>query len=319
MALITVSFLTSCSNSTQVIGNNSTDSFSDIPGFTQADSIIFSTPASENGLRGSLMYVEGELVRKDDISGMPSVLVNTKEGDLWLSPVSTNEDWENLKPTKDVRVFFVYDGLSGVTKTPWGYYLDFLKRGEADTSKIQNIIAEGKTIGAAASVNSPEKSDGIDPYGVISNGLLNLTQNELKAYDNKLKETILEGGVISYTSEVTLLGQTAELQITCENQKVSRAMYFVFFFEDELDSLIEWYTDFQTVASENFGESSQSFSLTDLSTGKIKDINGFSDADIFYAINHPKEVRASFRQSWDMLSSSLQIQDGSAVFTILIN
>lgn len=81
----------------------------------------FNSYASENGLDGTSIYVEGKVIRQTQIqdSGIPvlSVIIEQQDGKQWCVAVTSTSEIEEIEE-KEVRVFGTYQGFSDVENLP---------------------------------------------------------------------------------------------------------------------------------------------------------------------------------------------------------
>lgn len=81
----------------------------------------FNSYASENGLDGTLIYVEGKVLRQNQIqnTGIPvlSVIIEQQDGKQWCVAVTSSSEIEEIQE-KEVRVFGTYQGFSDVENLP---------------------------------------------------------------------------------------------------------------------------------------------------------------------------------------------------------
>lgn len=89
--------------------------------FQPVDEIIFSTPASENGLGDTPFWVEGEVVSRSDLGGYDTIQLSTEYGDLYISAAFI--DFPEISEGDEATVFFVYSGFSDALGAPCGVYV----------------------------------------------------------------------------------------------------------------------------------------------------------------------------------------------------
>lgn len=89
--------------------------------FQPVDEIIFSTPASENGLGDTPFWVEGEVVSRSDLGGYDTIQLSTEYGDLYISAAFI--DFPEISDVGEATVFFVYSGFSDALGAPCGVYV----------------------------------------------------------------------------------------------------------------------------------------------------------------------------------------------------
>lgn len=89
--------------------------------FEPVDEIIFSTPASENGLGDTPFWVEGEVVSRSDLGGYDTIQLSTEYGDLYISAAFI--DFQEISEGDEATVFFVYSGFSDALGAPCGVYV----------------------------------------------------------------------------------------------------------------------------------------------------------------------------------------------------
>ncbi len=92
-----------------------------IDGFEKAEYEKFNSYAEENGLGGTLIYIEGRVVNQTKIgdSEPPSIfaVVEQKDGSRWSVGIASDSEIEGIKD-KNIRVFGVYQGFSDVMNLP---------------------------------------------------------------------------------------------------------------------------------------------------------------------------------------------------------
>lgn len=89
--------------------------------FSPVDEIIFSTPASENGLGDSAFWVDGEIVSRSDVEGYDTIQLSTEYGVLYISAAFI--DFPEIGEGDHATVFFVYTGYSNALDGPCGVYV----------------------------------------------------------------------------------------------------------------------------------------------------------------------------------------------------
>lgn len=89
--------------------------------FEPVDEIIFSTPASENGLGDTPFWVEGEFESRSDLGGYDTIQLSTEYGDLYISAAFI--DFPEISEGDEATVFFVYSGFSDALGAPCGVYV----------------------------------------------------------------------------------------------------------------------------------------------------------------------------------------------------
>lgn len=89
--------------------------------FEPVDEIIFSTPASENGLGDTPFWVEGEVVSRSNLGGYDTIQLSTEYGDLYISAAFI--DFPEISERDEATVFFVYSGFSDALGAPCGVYV----------------------------------------------------------------------------------------------------------------------------------------------------------------------------------------------------
>lgn len=94
-----------------------------IDGFQEPDYEKFNSYASENGLDGTLIYIEGKLLSQTQLGrsldGTPTLalVVEQEDGNKWCAGVTSECEIEEIK-NKNVRVFGTYQGFSDRMKLP---------------------------------------------------------------------------------------------------------------------------------------------------------------------------------------------------------
>lgn len=89
--------------------------------FQPVDEIIFSTPASENGLGDTPFWVEGEVVSRSNLGGYDTIQLSTEYGDLYISAAFI--DFPEISEGDEATVYFVYSGFSDALGAPCGVYV----------------------------------------------------------------------------------------------------------------------------------------------------------------------------------------------------
>lgn len=92
-----------------------------IDGFEKAEYEKFNSYAEENGLDGTLIYIEGKVLNQTKIGDSEPPLifavVEQKDGSRWSVGIASDSEIEEIKE-KNVRVFGVYQGFSDVMNLP---------------------------------------------------------------------------------------------------------------------------------------------------------------------------------------------------------
>lgn len=94
-----------------------------IDGFREPDYEKFNSYASENGLDGTLIYIEGKLLSQTQLGrsldGTPTLalVVEQEDGNKWCAGVTSECEIEEIK-NKNVRIFGTYQGFSDRMKLP---------------------------------------------------------------------------------------------------------------------------------------------------------------------------------------------------------
>ena len=103
--------------------------FLDIPPrseFIEAPAIIYTTPASENGLGDTFMFTEGRVEDFGFAEGFPFFNISNEHGVLAILPTELIRPsyyfQEMLEGVSYVRVYFLYLGMSDVLNTAAGMY-----------------------------------------------------------------------------------------------------------------------------------------------------------------------------------------------------
>lgn len=89
--------------------------------FEPTQEIIFSTPASENGLADVPFYAEGEVVSRSEIGGYDTIQLSTETGDLYIS--ATIIPFEEVSEGDQATFFFLYSGWSDTLGGACGVYV----------------------------------------------------------------------------------------------------------------------------------------------------------------------------------------------------
>lgn len=94
-----------------------------IDGFQEPDYEKFNSYASENGLDGTLIYIEGKILSQTQLGrsldGMPTLalVIEQEDGNKWCAGVTSESEIEEIKD-KNVRIFGTYQGFSDKMKLP---------------------------------------------------------------------------------------------------------------------------------------------------------------------------------------------------------
>lgn len=99
------------------------DELDSIEGFENAglDYEKFNSPASENGLDGTLIYIDGKVLNQTKISDSEdpilSIVIEQEDGNRWSVSIASDSEIEEIQG-KNVRAFGMYMGFSDVVNLP---------------------------------------------------------------------------------------------------------------------------------------------------------------------------------------------------------
>lgn len=94
-----------------------------IDGFQEPDYEKFNSYASENGLDGTLIYIEGKILSQTQLGrsldGMPTLalVIEQEDGNKWCAGVTSEYEIEEIND-KNVRIFGTYQGFSDKMELP---------------------------------------------------------------------------------------------------------------------------------------------------------------------------------------------------------
>ena len=93
-----------------------------IDGFEKAEYEKFNSYASENGLEGTLIYIEGKVLNQTKIGDnseipMLGLVVEQNDGNRWCASIISDSEVEGITD-KNVRIFGTYQGFSDVMNLP---------------------------------------------------------------------------------------------------------------------------------------------------------------------------------------------------------
>lgn len=98
-------------------GNSSEESIVYLDGFEKAEYDKFNSYASENGLDGTLIYVEGRVVEKENVGDDLALVLQQDDGNKWLVGVPQTKEIEEING-KSLRIYGEYLGYSDVYDLP---------------------------------------------------------------------------------------------------------------------------------------------------------------------------------------------------------
>lgn len=98
-------------------GNSSEESIVYLDGFEKAEYEKFNSYASENGLDGTLIYVEGRVVEKENVGDDLALVLQQDDGNKWLVGVPQTKEIEEING-KSLRIYGEYLGYSDVYDLP---------------------------------------------------------------------------------------------------------------------------------------------------------------------------------------------------------
>ncbi len=98
-------------------GNSSEEPVMHSDGFEKAEYEKFNSYASENGLGGTLIYVEGRIVEKENVGDDLALILQQDDGNKWLVGVPKTKEIEEING-KSLRIYGEYLGYSDVYDLP---------------------------------------------------------------------------------------------------------------------------------------------------------------------------------------------------------
>lgn len=98
-------------------GNSSEESIVYLDGFEKAEYEKFNSYASENGLDGTLICVEGRVVEKENVGDDLALVLQQDDGNKWLVGVPQTKEIEEING-KSLRIYGEYIGYSDVYDLP---------------------------------------------------------------------------------------------------------------------------------------------------------------------------------------------------------
>lgn len=98
-------------------GNSSEESIVYLDGFEKAEYDKFNSYESENGLDGTLIYVEGRVVEKENVGDDLALVLQQDDGNKWLVGVPQTKEIEEING-KSLRIYGEYLGYSDVYDLP---------------------------------------------------------------------------------------------------------------------------------------------------------------------------------------------------------
>lgn len=92
-----------------------------IDGFEKAEYEKFNSYASENGLDGTPVYIEGKVISQTKLENedvpILSIVVEQEDGNRWCVGVASETEFEDIEDKK-IRAFGIYGGFSDVANLP---------------------------------------------------------------------------------------------------------------------------------------------------------------------------------------------------------
>lgn len=116
-----------------------------IDGFEKAEYEKFNSYAEENGLDGTLIYIEGKVLNQTKIGDSESPLicavVEQEDGNRWSVGIASDSEIDEIQG-KNVRVFGLYQGFSDVMNLP-GMVVASTEESEQEMTRIE-VESNGK-------------------------------------------------------------------------------------------------------------------------------------------------------------------------------
>lgn len=172
--------------------------------FSKAPSIIYTTPAEENGHGNELMYVEGMVEALFKSKGQNVCEISTKEGKIAIisTPILTQSgEWDKLKEGEWVRANFMYLG-----------YSDVLEEASGSLVNVEEAIPPTDSESASVRGNPYIEATEIEKDN-------NFTEIDDFSYEISGNKVVLKRYVGAYSGDTTILEIKPEYEIEPVNYK----------------------------------------------------------------------------------------------------
>lgn len=234
---------TSATTLGEITEEASTDSnkFQIINGFEFADYEKYNSPASENGLGGTLIYVDGVVKTKVTAENVLAMVVNQEDGKSWVVSVTDRpeEDGHIVDELleKNIRIFGVYQGYSSVYNMPAMAVAD--ENGKIEVENEDGSFKEGfafkeyyeNRFGAESKKESSQKENS-EIFADLKNSCLESVRNNATE-DQEYLELAMKDLEDSYYS----VKKCRDFSDAAENKNFARFVhaisYFTVYLEEE--------------------------------------------------------------------------------------
>lgn len=176
----------------------------------------FNSPASENGLDGTLVYIDGKVLNQTNLTDSEdpilSIVIEQEDGNRWSVSIASDSEIEEIQG-KNVRAFGMYMGFSNVVNLPAIYVgtedEEIMDKTRIDLEKDGQHVTVWRFSDYIQKQLSEEKEESIESKEIYKDENVIITYTGMSGEENEYKFNY----TIENLTEKTLIVQTRETSI----------------------------------------------------------------------------------------------------------